>query len=298
MTQLDASSTAADVLIGLDLTGRLAIVTGGASGLGLPTTRALARAGATVVAAVRDPSAVRLDAEWRDASPAGDVQLHRLDLADPDQIAEFAAEFDVVDILIANAGVMACPETRTGAGWELQFAVNHLGHFALVHHLWPALRRAGAARVVSVSSNVRPDAPIRWDDPFFLDEPYERWAAYGQSKAANALFAAHLDELGRPHGIRANSVHPGAILTPLQRHISRDEMRAAGWIDEHGRPAEYFKTPEQGAATQVWAAVAPDLGGVHCADCAITPFRADPADAARLWALSASLTGLQWPDLR
>jgi len=230
MTRLDASSTADDVLAGVDLTGRLAIVTGGGSGLGLATSRALARAGATVVAAVRDPSAVDVDVD-------GDgVRLRRLDLADPGQIAKFAAEFDAVDILIANAGVMACPETRVGAGWELQFAVNHLGHFALVHHLWPALRRADAARVVSVSSNVRPDAPIRWDDPFFVREPYDRWAAYGQSKAANALFAAHLDVLGRPHGIRANSVHPGAILTPLQRHLTREEMPAAGWIDEHGRP--------------------------------------------------------------
>ncbi|MFG2041834.1 SDR family NAD(P)-dependent oxidoreductase [Dactylosporangium sp. NPDC048998] len=132
----------------------------------------------------------------------------------------------------------------------------------------------------------------RWDDPFFVTEAYDRWAAYGQSKAANALFAAHLDALGRSHGIRASSVHPGAVLTPLQRHLTHDEMRDAGWIDEHGRPADYFKTPAQGAATQVWAAVTPDLGGVHCADCAVTPFRADPADAARLWAMSAALTGL------
>lgn len=288
MTQFDASSTADDVLAGVDLTGRLAIVTGGASGIGLATTRALARAGATVVAAVRDPSAVPDDAIGQD----GVVRLRRLDLADPAQLAKFAAEFDSVDILIANAGVMACPETRVGAGWELQFAVNHLGHFALVHHLWSALRRAGSGRVVSVSSNARPDAPIRWDDPFFVHQPYDRWAAYGQSKAANALFAAQLDVLGRPHGVRANSVNPGAILTPLQRHLTRDEMRDAGWIDEHGRAADYFKTPAQGAATQVWAAVTSDLGGVHCSDCAVTPFRPDPSDAARLWAMSASLTGL------
>ena len=282
MTRFDASSTADEVLAGVDLAGRLAIVTGGASGIGLATAQALARAGATVVAAVRDPAAAQLDG----------VQVRRLDLANLDQVAEFAAAFDNVDILIANAGVMACPETRVGPGWELQFAVNHLGHFALVHHLWPALRRAEAARIVAVSSNVRPDAAIRWDDPFFITGTYDRWAAYGQSKAANALFAAHLDVLGRPHGIRANSVHPGAILTPLQRHLTNDEMRAAGWIDEQGRPADYFKTPAQGAATQVWAAVAPDLGGVHCADCAVTPFRPDPSDAARLWEMSASLTGL------
>jgi NAD(P)-dependent dehydrogenase (short-subunit alcohol dehydrogenase family) len=286
MTQFDASSTADDVLGGVDLTGRLAIVTGGSSGIGLETTRALARAGATVVAAIRDPAAVDLDG----------VEPRRLDLADLDQVAGFAKEFDTVDILIANAGIMACPETRVGPGWESQFAVNHLGHFALVAHLWPALRRAGAARVVSVSSNVRPDAPIRWDDPFFVSGPYDRWAAYAQSKAANALFAAHLDKLGQPYGIRANSVHPGAILTPLQRHLTRDEMRAAGWIDERGRPADYFKTTAQGAATQVWAAVTPEVGGVHCADCAITPFHADPADAARLWTMSAELTGVAAGD--
>jgi NAD(P)-dependent dehydrogenase (short-subunit alcohol dehydrogenase family) len=234
------------------------------------------------VAGVRDPAAVRLDG----------VECRRLDLADLALVGDFAATIGTVDILIANAGVMACPETRVGPGWELQFAVNHLGHFALVHHLWPALARDGGARVVVVSSNVRPDAPIRWDDPFFIAEPYDRWAAYGQSKAANALFAAHLDGVGRAHGVRACSVHPGAILTPLQRHLGRDEMVAAGWIDEQGRASADFKTVEQGAATQLWAAVRTDAGGVHCADCAVTPFRADPADAARLWALSAELTGL------
>ncbi|WP_426512299.1 SDR family NAD(P)-dependent oxidoreductase [Dactylosporangium sp. McL0621] len=278
----DASSTAADVLAGIDLTGRTAVVTGAGSGIGRVCAEALARAGATVVAGVREPGA---------AGPAG-VTARRLDLADLDQVADFAAAMGTVDILIANAGVMACPETRVGPGRELQFAVNHLGHFALVHHLWPALRRSGGARVVAVSSNVRPDAPIRWDDPYFASGPYDRWAAYGQSKAANALFAAHLDVLGRPHGVRASSVHPGAILTPLQRHLTRDEMVAAGWIDEDGRAAGYFKSVEQGAATQLWAAVTPDLGGVHCADCAVTPFRPDPADAARLWSLSARLTGL------
>ncbi|GAA3224168.1 SDR family NAD(P)-dependent oxidoreductase [Dactylosporangium siamense] len=271
--------TADDVLRGVDLTGRTAIVTGGTSGIGLETCRALARAGARVVAGARSASLV------------DGLEVRRLDLADLEQVREFAAGFDAVDILIANAGIMACPLTRVGPGWEAQLAVNHLGHFALVHHLWPALLRGRDARVVVVSSSAAPDAPIRWDDPHFTTG-YDKWQAYAQSKAANALFAAQLDEFGRSAGVRASSTHPGAILTPLQRHLTRAEMLAAGWIDEAGRAAAYFKTPAQGAATQVWAATSITAAGRHCDDCAVTPFRPDPADASRLWALSAALTGL------
>lgn len=272
--------TADDVLRGVDLTGRTAIVTGGTSGIGLETAAALARAGARVVAGARGP-----------AGAVPGVEVRRLDLADLDQVREFAAGFDTVDILVANAGVMACPVTRVGPGWEAQFAVNHLGHFALVHHLWPALLRGRGTRVVVVSSSAKPDAPIRWDDPHFTTG-YDKWAAYGQSKAANALFAARLDVLGQAAGVRASSTHPGAILTPLQRHLTREEMVAAGWIDPTGRPAPYFKTPAQGAATQVWAAITPEAAGRHCDDCAVTPFRPSPQDAARLWTLSASMTGV------
>lgn len=271
--------TADDVLRGVDLTGRTAIVTGGTSGIGLETSKALARAGAHVVAATRNPA------------PVDGLDVHRLDLADLDQVRDFAAGFGTVDLLIANAGVMACPLTRVGPGWEAQFAVNHLGHFALVHHLWPALRRGRDTRVVVVSSGAAPDAPIRWDDPHFTTG-YDKWQAYGQSKAANALFAAQLDVVGSAAGVRACSTHPGAILTPLQRHLTRAEMLAAGWIDEAGRAAPYFKTPAQGAATQVWAATAAAAAGRHCDDCAVTPFRPSSADASRLWALSAELTGL------
>jgi NAD(P)-dependent dehydrogenase (short-subunit alcohol dehydrogenase family) len=286
--------TADEVLHGVDLTGLTAIVTGGTSGIGLETATALARAGARVVAGARTPGAVE------------GLEVRRLDLADLDQVRDFAAGFDTVDILIANAGIMACPLTRVGPGWEAQFAVNHLGHFALVHHLWPALcrgadaaRRRGAdaargrsagAKVVVVSSSASPDAPIRWDDPHFRTG-YDKWAAYGQSKAANALFAAQLDVLGQASGVRASSTHPGAILTPLQRHLTRAEMVAAGWISEDGQAAPYFKTPSQGAATQVWAATNPAADGRHCDDCAVTPFRPSPADAERLWTLSAAMTG-------
>jgi NAD(P)-dependent dehydrogenase (short-subunit alcohol dehydrogenase family) len=206
-------------------------------------------------------------------------------------------------ILVNNAGVMALPELRRSReGWELQFATNHLGHFTLVNRLRPALR--DDARVVSVSSAGHHRSDIRWDDLHFTREPYDPALAYGQSKTANALFAVHLNSFG----VQAFSVHPGGILTPLQRHLSKQEMVDAGWIDEDGNVVgKDFKTPEQGAATQVWAATSPQLsglGGLYLEDCDVaeragTPtlrsgvldYAVDPAAAARLWTLSAELTG-------
>lgn len=300
-----ARSTAHDVLRGIDLTGSLAVVTGGYSGLGLETTRALARAGARVIVPARRPAT----AEEALADVAG-VEIEALDLADLDDVRAFAdrvlASGRSIDILINNAAIMACPETRVGPGWEAQFAVNHLGHFALVNRLWPALAQGGA-RVVSVSSAGHHLSDIRWQDPWFEDG-YDRWLAYGQAKTANVLFAVHLDALGQHAGVRAFSLHPGSILTPLQRHLTRQEMLDRGWIDEAGTPAESFKTPEQGAATQVWAATSPHLsglGGVYCEDCDIAEpyddvaraggvrdYATDPRQAGRLWALSAELTGV------
>jgi NAD(P)-dependent dehydrogenase (short-subunit alcohol dehydrogenase family) len=290
-----ARSTADDVLNGIDLAGRLAIVTGGYSGLGLETTRALARAGARVVVPARRPAAAR-----EAVGGIGGVEIDELDLADLHSVHVFAKRFLAsgrpVDIVINNAGVMACPETRVGPGWEAQFATNHLGHYALVNRLWPAIARSGAARVVAVSTGLNESSQIHWDDVQF-EQGYDKWQAYVQSKKANALFAARLDVLGRGAGVRAFSVTPGYILTPLQRHLAKEEMIAAGWIDEDGNAAmPIFKTPEQGAATQVWAATSPELagmGGVYCADCGIAeaPESSD-VDAARLWALSAELTGV------
>ncbi|ARQ67511.1 SDR family NAD(P)-dependent oxidoreductase [Streptomyces marincola] len=292
-------STADDVLDGIDLSGKLAIVTGGYSGLGLETVRSLARAGARVIVPARRPDTAR------DALAGIDgAEVARLDLADLADVHAFArGVLDSgrdVDLLINNAGVMACPETRVGPGWEAQFAVNHLGHHALTNLLWPALARAGA-RVVAVSSGAHWRSGIRWDDPQFT-RGYDKWLAYGQAKTANALFALHLDTLGQSHGVRAFSLNPGPILTPLQRHLPRAEMVDAGWIDEEGNGIDpTFKTPEQGAATQVWAATSPRLaghGGVYCQDCDIAPadgvaaHARDPEQAARLWALSAELTGL------
>jgi NAD(P)-dependent dehydrogenase (short-subunit alcohol dehydrogenase family) len=292
---LGAASTADDVLAGIDLTGRTAVVTGGYSGLGLASTRALVSAGARVVVPARRPEQAQQALTGLDR-----VEVDQLDLADLASVRAFAERFGrghaTLDILIANAGIMACPETRVGPGWEAQFATNHLGHYALTNLLWPALTATGAARVVSVSSGYNPDSRIRWEDVQFA-RGYDKWAAYGQSKLANILFARHLDRLGGPHGVHAFSVNPGWILTPLQRHLEVDEMVAAGWIDSDGTPAPgLFKTPEQGAATQVWAATSPSLdahGGDYCADCHITEGGpTDSGEAARLWALSADLTGL------
>lgn len=298
-TMFSAHSTTGDVLAGIDLTGKTAVVTGGYSGLGLATTLALTQAGARVVV-----PALRPDAAQQALAGAAGVEVDQLDLADLASVRAFAERFlrshPALDILIASAGIMACPETRVGPGWEAQFAINHLGHYALANLLWPALTAPGTARVVSVASGRNPAWRIRWDDVQF-ERGYDKWEAYTQSKLANVLFARHLDLLGRPHRVRAFSVNPGWILTPLQRHLAVEEMVAAGWIDADGTPTPgLFKTVEQGAATQVWAATSPHLdanGGDYCVDCHIADGSpTDSSEAARLWALSADLTGLDLID--
>lgn len=302
-----ARSSADDVLSGIDLTGRLALVTGGYSGIGAETTRALAKAGARVVVPAR-----RVGAAQENLAGIDGVEAEEMDLGDLDSVRAFAERFLAtgrpLDIVIDSAGIMACPETRVGPGWEAQFATNHLGHFALINRLWPALE-PGGARVVSVSSTGHHASGIRWDDVHWR-HGYDKWEAYGQAKTANALFAVELDRRGQGLGLRAFSLHPGGILTPLQRHLPRQEMVERGWIDEDGNllHPDAFKTPQQGAATQVWAATSPQLdgmGGVYLEDCDIAEpapadgsrvgvkeWATDPEQAARLWALSAELTGV------
>ncbi len=306
-------STPAEVLDGIDLTGRLAVVTGGYSGLGLETTRALAGAGADVVVPARRPDhAAEVLAEL-DGLP-GSVTVAELDLADQDSVAAFAAgmleQGRSIDILINNAAIMACPETRIGPGWEAQFATNHLGHFALANGLWPLLAAGDGARVVALSSTGHKLSPIRWDDVQF-EQGYDKWVAYGQAKTANSLFAVQLDALGASDGVRAFAVHPGGIMTELQRHLPREEMVNMGWMDEDGNVNPLFKSPEQGASTSLWAATSPQLdgmGGVYCEDCDVStptdpdspfaryigvdPHAVDRDEAARLWDLSADLTGV------
>jgi NAD(P)-dependent dehydrogenase (short-subunit alcohol dehydrogenase family) len=300
-------STAADVVDGIDLTGKLALVTGGYSGIGIETTKALTKAGAFVVVPARRP-----DTAAEALAGLSSVEVTALDLGDLTSVRAFADGFlasgRAIDIVINNAGVMACPETRVGPGWEAQFATNHLGHFALVNRLWPALRPG--ARVVAVSSAAHRRSAMRWDDVMFTHDDYDKWDAYGQSKTANSLFAVQLDLLARESGIRAFSLHPGGIRTPLQRHLPQEEMVELGLLTEDGVPIlDPFKTPEQGAATQVWAATSPqlaDLGGVYLEDCDVAglrtsddmtakgvyPYAVDPDEAARLWSLSAELTGV------
>jgi NAD(P)-dependent dehydrogenase (short-subunit alcohol dehydrogenase family) len=304
-----ARSTATEVLDGIDLSGKLAIVTGGYSGLGLEMARALTGAGARVIV----PARRRAHAEEVLAGVDG-VEVDTLDLGDLDSVHAFADRVldsgRSVDILIDNAAIMACPETRVGPGWEAQFATNHLGHFALANRLWPALAAGDGARVVALSSTGHKLSPIRFDDLQFEDG-YDKWQAYGQSKTANSLFAVHLDALAQDAGVRAFAAHPGGIMTPLQRHLTREEMMASGWMDEAGNLDERFKTPEQGASTAVWAATSAALtgmGGVYCEDCDIAEptdvgsptariqgvdaHAIDPDAAARLWTVSAELTGV------
>lgn len=311
-----ACSTSVDVMAGIDLAGKTAIVTGGASGLGLETARALAAAGARVVVAART---LEQGAAARAAHPR--IESDVLDLADAAAIDAFAARFlasgRALDLLVNNAGIMAVPLARDSRGHESQFATNHLGHFQLTARLWPALVASGAARVVTLSSRGHRIAPVDFDDIDFAHRPYNKWVAYGQSKSANALFAVELDARGAAQGIRAFSVHPGAILSPLARHLSDEEIASFNVHDAQGNvivdPARDLKSVAQGAATTLWCATSAALdgmGGVYCEDCDIAavkppasdgaapavrgvePWAIDRASAARLWAVSEAMCGL------
>jgi NAD(P)-dependent dehydrogenase (short-subunit alcohol dehydrogenase family) len=305
-TPFGFASTAAEVVAGIDLAGRRAIVTGGSSGIGIETARALASAGAEVTLAVRDTDAgARTAAEITSKTGNAAVAVRKLDLADPQSIATFAAGWNgPLDLLVNNAGVMALPELQlTPQGWEQHFATNHLGHFALAVALHDALASAtDGARIVSLSSRAHLRSPVVFEDVNFASRPYDPLVAYGQSKTANVLFAVEATRRWSDDGITANAVHPGAILeTNLSRHLD------PAYVEQLLESATYrFKTIEQGAATSVLVATSPlleGIGGRYFDDCneapfvdpdeavwtmqsGVAPYALDGANADRLWELS------------
>ncbi|MEU7049913.1 SDR family NAD(P)-dependent oxidoreductase [Streptomyces eurythermus] len=299
-TPFGFASTADEVVSGIDLTGRRAIVTGASSGIGAETARALATTGAAVTLAVRDVAAGERVAKNIIGSTGNqDVRAAHLDLTDPASITAFTAAWQgPLHVLVNNAGVMACPEQYTEQGWEWQFATNHLGHFALATGLHGALAAAGNARIVVVSSTGHQQSPVVWDDVNFAFRPYDPWLAYGQSKTADVLFAVEATRRWADDNITANALMPGAIYTNLQRHTGG---RGSGRV-----PAELIKTVEQGAATSALLATSPlleGIGGRYFVDCdeteivdrrsgtlhGVARYAVDPAGARRLWDLSQDL---------
>jgi NAD(P)-dependent dehydrogenase (short-subunit alcohol dehydrogenase family) len=313
-------STAREVAAGHDLTGQRAIVTGAATGIGVETARALAERGAEVTIAVRKPdlgaaAAADINGSAKEVGAGADrAKVGHVDLANQASIRAFAEAWGdkPLNILIGNAAVMACPQSYTDDDLEMQIGTNHFGHYLLAVLLAPALQAGAqgagkASRLVSLSSIGHRRGGVNFDDPHYRSRPYDKWESYGQAKSANALFAVGYHARFKDHGISANSVMPGGIMTPLQRHLPREEMIAFGWMDEAGNINDRFKSTEQGAATSVWAAVGPELegvGGLYLENCAqaapfsqdapfegVMPHAIDPEAAERLWALSKETVG-------
>jgi NAD(P)-dependent dehydrogenase (short-subunit alcohol dehydrogenase family) len=295
------------VLKDIDLGGKVAMVTGGYSGIGLETTRALKEAGARVLVPAR-----RKDVAASELSGIVDSEdILDLDLADPSSAQSFVDGFIdsgmSLDILINNAAVMACPQMPTKEGWDLQFAVNHIGHFMITKGLLPALMKSSEARIVTLSSTGHKLSGIQWDDVHF-ENSYDKWKAYGQSKTAASLLAVEISERMKDENIKTYSVHPGGIFTPLQRHLEKEEMIALGWLGEDGELSEMaaanFKSPTQGASTSLWCATSPMLdavSGVYCENCdvavrqedgpmaryvGVADWAVDTDEASKLWDLT------------
>ena len=316
----DAFSTAGDVIKGIDLTGKTIIVTGGYAGIGLETVKTFAEAGAQVIVPARD-----LAKATRNIAGIPNAAVESLDLMDPASIDSFAWKFlqtgRSLDILVNNAGIMWVPLLRDARGYESQLSTNHLGHFQLTAKLWPALKQAGNARVISVSSFGHHIAPFDFDDPNFEHREYETLAGYGQSKTANNLFAVELDRRGKAFGVRAFSLHPGSVNgTDLGRMAPMELFQQMGTHDADGNiypeVAKKLKTISQGAATTVWCATNQQLegmGGLYCENAEVAevdhgdiehrydepltlrgvkPYSIDPENARRLWVLSEQMTGI------
>ena len=309
-----AFTSAREVAAGHDLGGKTAIVTGAATGIGVETARALAERGAEVVLAVRNHVAGNAAVDDINQTARGPkARVQHLDLSSLASVKSFVDDWggQPVDILINNAGVMACPRSYTTDDLEMQIGTNHFGHAALTLGLAPVLEKAArpgrTARVVQLSSIGHRRSDIHWDDPHYRTRSYDKWEAYGQSKTANSLFAVGFHARFKDRGVTANAVMPGGIMTPLQRHLPREEMIAFGWMDEAGKINDRFKTTEQGASTSVWAALAPELegvGGLYLENCAqaepgdkdnptqgVWPWAINPESADRLWALTRQTIG-------
>jgi NAD(P)-dependent dehydrogenase (short-subunit alcohol dehydrogenase family) len=307
VTDFDAESTTDDVLKGVDLTGRRVLVTGASAGLGVETVRALAAHGASVIGAARDRA--KADAALDAAGVSGDVEVRDVDLASLASVRSFAdgvlADNETLDLVIANAGVMACPEGRTSDGFETQFGTNHLGHFVLVNRVAPLLLAGDGGRVVNLTSAGHRLSDVDLDDPNFDRTPYTPWTAYGRSKTANVLFAVELDRRLKERGVRATAVHPGVIITELGRHLTEETL--AQLAAARGERPRTLKSIPAGAATSVWAGVVADaaeVGGHYCEDCAVSPvvtdtnqmpgvmpYALDGDRAKALWTKSEALVG-------
>ncbi len=312
----NSKTESSEVLNGLNLQDKVIVVTGGYSGIGLETTRGLALAGADVIIPAKriDVAANNLD------GIVTKENIYQMDLGDLNSVKSFTDKFknkySQLNILINNAGIMACPETRIGNNWESQFAINHIGHFLLTNELMDMMIDIEGARFVSLSSSAHALTGILWDDIHFQNTPYDKWMAYGQSKTASSLIAIEFNNRMRDKGVEGYAVHPGGIITPLQRHLEKDEMVALGWMDEDGSPSElaknFFKSPSQGASTALWCATSPDLnglGGVFCEDCniakrkseidesmqryfGVADWAVDSEEALKLWETTESLLEL------
>jgi NAD(P)-dependent dehydrogenase (short-subunit alcohol dehydrogenase family) len=301
-------TTALEVVENVDLTGRRAIVTGGASGIGVETVRALATAGAEVTIAARDiDAAQRVATSLMRATGNKKISVGKLDLSSQASVKAFARNWDgPLHLLINNAGVMANPLTRTPEGWELQFATNHFGHFTLTQGLFNSLRAEGA-RVVNVSSSAHLLGAVEFDDIHYDHRPYDRWQAYGQSKTANILFGLEAGRRWSSEGITMNALMPGSIATNLQRHLTPEELQER--IRQSGGTAtRRVKTPEQGAATTLVVATTPllaNISGKYFEDCneatpatadtrlrGLAPYAQDSEAAAQLWKVSEATLDL------